>query len=369
MSIAETQALLEPWLATQLPDAEDVHIEALETAQLGHSAETLLFTAVWRSSEGQHSRDVVLRSRPEGNGLLPPYDLGRQFDILRGLEGTPVRTPRALWREATGDVLGRDFYVMERVEGDVFEMRVPREIVSDPVRVRRMTEEIVDQIAAIHLVDLEASGLTSVADGHDFFDREMLRWTSEIRRLQRAPLPALERLADAVREQQPEPSPHITLVHGDPKPGNFAFVGSTVSAVFDWELATIGDPLADIGWAELLWAAPVGLPSLPGALTIEEFIERYQQLTEISIQHREWYRAFQMFKTAVIMLSGSMLFDSGESDDLRFAHMGPVVHWYTQQALAELGENSDLESGPVLPRRERLDAVKQAQESGSRSEP
>ena len=78
-------------------------------------------------------------------------------------------------------------------------------------------------------------------------DREIDHWTSEIRRVQRGPLPALERLAEAVREQQPEQCPSVTLVHGDAKPGNFAFEGSEVSAVFDWEMATIGDPLADIG--------------------------------------------------------------------------------------------------------------------------
>ena len=356
----DAQARLTSWITTQLADADEARIEGLEVADFGHSAETLLFSVAWHADDGDHREDVVLRTRPEGNGLLPPYDLQRQFEILRGLEGTSVRAPRALWFEPTGEVLGRDFYVMERIDGAVFEQRVPKEIATDPARVRRMTEAIVEQIAAIHSVDLRTTGLDAIADGHDYLEREMQRWTGELRRLQRGPTPALEALLEAVRERQPEPCPRITLVHGDPKPGNFAFVGDEISAVYDWELATIGDPLADVGWAELLWAAPVGLPSLPGALTIDEFIVRYEELSGITVHHRDWYRAFQMFKTAVIMLSGSMLFDSGESDDLRLAEMGPIVHWYTQKALVEVGLDPDIEPGPVMPRQERLDAVRSA---------
>jgi aminoglycoside phosphotransferase (APT) family kinase protein len=125
-------------------------------------------------------------------------------------------------------------------------------------------------------------------------------------------------------------------------------------------LATIGDPLADIGWVELLWAAPVGLPFTPGALTIDEVIERYEELTGIPVRHREWYRVFQMLKTAVIMLSGSMLFDRGESDDLRLADMGLYVSYYTDRAFAEFDIDADMESGPVAPRPERIDAVRAA---------
>jgi aminoglycoside phosphotransferase (APT) family kinase protein len=364
----DAQASLTSWIAAQLVDARDVRIDGLEVADFGHSAETLLISVAWRTDDGEHREDVVLRTRPAGHGLLPPYDLRRQFEILRGLEGTSVRAPRALWFEPTGDVLGRDFYVMERIDGAVFEQRVPKEIATDPSRIRRMTEAIVEQIAAIHSVDLQATRLDAIADGHDYLDREMQRWTGELRRLQRGPTPALEQLLEAVRDQQPDPCPRVTLVHGDPKPGNFAFVGDEISAVYDWELATIGDPLADIGWAELLWAAPVGLPSLPGALTIDEVIERYEELTGISVEHRDWYRAFQMLKTAVIMLSGSMLFDSGESDDLRLAEMGPIVHWYTRKALKEFGLDPNIESGPVMPRQERIDAVKAAT-SSRRSNP
>ena len=354
---ADSAERLTGWLRTQLRDAHEVRVEGLEAAELGHSAETLLLTVVSCDDGGDSRQDVVVRLRPPEPGLLPPYDLKRQFEVLRALEGTAVRAPRAWWHEPTGKVLGREFYVMERLDGEVYEQTVPAGIESDPDRLRAMCFGIVEQFAAIHLVDLHASGLASLADGSTYLDRELDHWESEIRRVQRGPLPAIERLLTEVRTRQPEPCPRITLVHGDPKPGNVGFAGAEVSAVYDWELATIGDPLADIGWLELLWGFPVGLPTVPGAPTVDEIVAHYERLTGISTRHREWYRAFQGLKMTVINLSGSMMFESGETDDLRLAMMGHTVHWMTRRTLAELGIHDEIEPGPVAPSSERMAAV------------
>lgn len=342
---------LTAWFTEQLPAASAVRLDGVDTVDFGHSAETLLLAVVWIADDGDHRQEVVIRLRPAAPGLLPPYDLTRQVAVLRALEPTAVRAPRALWHEPSGTVLGREFYVMERLPGEVYEQSLPQGIESDPARLRRMSFGIVEQLAAIHLVDLQATGLDRIADGREFLDRELDRWEAEIRRLQRGPLPALERLLAEVRARRPEPCPRITLVHGDPKPGNVAFVGDEVSAVFDWELATIGDPLADVAWLELLWGFPVGLPTVTGAPTVNEMIARYEELTGISTQHREWYRAFQGLKMAVINLSGSMMYDRGESDDPKLKALGHAVHWMTRRTLLEFGITDDLESGPVLPRR------------------
>ena len=137
-----------------------------------------------------------------------------------------------------------------------------------------MGESLVDQLAAIHMVDLATSGLLALGDGTTFVADELDRWEGEMQRVQRGPLPAMERLIEELRRQQPEPNPRVTLVHGDPKPGNFGFAGDEVSAVYDWELAAIGDPLTDIGYLELLWAIPVGITSRPSSLTVDEFVAR-----------------------------------------------------------------------------------------------
>jgi aminoglycoside phosphotransferase (APT) family kinase protein len=350
----DIESRLTSWLATQLPDAEDVRVDGLDRVEFGHSAETLLLTVAWRDRDGDHCEDVVIRIRPPEPGLLPPYDLQRQFEILRALATTPVRSPRAWWYEGTGDVLDRDFYVMERLPGTVYERVIPQELLDDPERVRRMCEDMVDQIAAIHSVDLRATGLDAIADGNGYLEAELDHWAGEVGRVQRGPLPALERLEQVLRERRPEQCPAITLVHGDAKPGNYAFVGGEVTAVFDWEMATIGDPLADIGWAEVLWAMPGSFTNAPGAPSVDELIARWERATGIRAQHREWYRAFQLYKMAVILLVAGQLFDDGSSDDPRFIDMAYTVPYLTQQALTELGIDEELEPGPLLPREERV---------------
>jgi aminoglycoside phosphotransferase (APT) family kinase protein len=354
--MSDIEERLTAWFAEQLPDADDVTIDGLDRVEVGHSAETHLLTVV---HDGDR-QDVVVRMRPPSPGLLEPYDLPRQFAILRALEPTPVRSPRALWSEPTGEVLGREFFVMERLPGEVYERGVPPEVQAEPARVRRMSEGIVEQLAAIHLVDLQATGLDAVADGHTFLDRELDRWIGEIDRVKRGPLPALERLAAVVREQQPDPCPTIALVHGDPKPGNIAFDGAEVSAVFDWELATVGDPLADVGYLEANWTLPGFITSVPGALTVDEAVARWEELTGLTAEHRSWYRGFQWLKLSVILLLAGHLVDAGYSDEQRFIDLAHAVPFLTSFGLHDMGIDDELDPGPYLPRQERIRAVKEA---------
>jgi aminoglycoside phosphotransferase (APT) family kinase protein len=359
--LMESEDLLTSWVASQLPEAHGVHVEGLGRAEMGHSAETLYFTIGWDDATGMHHQDVVFRIRPPFPGLLEPYDLQRQFEVLRGLRATPVRAPRPLWFEPSGEVLGREFYVMERLRGGVYEQEVPAELAANAVRVTRMCEGMVEQIAAIHCVDLQATGLDAISDGKDYLDCELRFWSDEIERVKRGPLPALELLVETLRQQQPAQCPSITLVHGDAKPGNFAFEAGEVTAVYDWEMATIGDPRADIGWAELLWTIPGSFTTLPGALSVDQFVARWEQLTGIQALHRHWYRAFQRLKMATINLVGSHLVDVGDSDDLRFVDYAYAVHPITILALEELGVQETLPPGPVLPRKERRLELREAQ--------
>jgi aminoglycoside phosphotransferase (APT) family kinase protein len=335
------------WLQAQLPDADELRIEGLERVEFGHSAEMMVLTVVTRHGQAEARRDVVVRLRPRPPALLEPYDLKRQFAILRKLENTPVRAPRALWLEESGDVLGRPFFVMDRVAGSVYEMEAPQGPDATGMSIRRMCEDMADQLAAVHAVDLQATGLDALGDGSDHLDRELDHWAAEMHRVQRGTLPALERLLRALREGKPRPCPTIALVHGDAKPGNFAFVDDQVSAIFDWEMTGIGDPLTDIGWMELLWMQPVGITSHPDAPTIDEFIARYEQAGGIKVENRPWYRALNAFKMAVICLIGAMLFDDGVTDDQRFILNASGIPLLTDLGLADLGITEQLEPGPV----------------------
>jgi aminoglycoside phosphotransferase (APT) family kinase protein len=144
------------------------------------------------------------------------------------------------------------------------------------------------------------------------------------------------------------------------KPGNVGFVGDAVSAIFDWEMTDVGDPLTDIGYFELLWRMPVGLPTCPSAPSSDELVARYEERSGIPVRHREWYRALAAYKVAVISLLASMLFDAEHSDDLRFMEMGFGVPYVTGLGLHDLGIDEEIEAGPVTARPERIKAVRAA---------
>jgi hypothetical protein len=128
--------------------------------------------------------------------------------------------------------------------------------------------------------------------------------------------------------------------------------------VFDWEMSDVGDPLADIGYLDLMWTFPVGITSRPTAPSIEEALARYQDQTGIAIEHRHWYRAFSTYKTAVILLIGSMLFEAGHSNDVRYLEMGLGIGMITHSGLRDLGVTEPLDSGPVLPSPARIEQVR-----------
>jgi aminoglycoside phosphotransferase (APT) family kinase protein len=358
LSDRELASRLTAWFEEQLPGAEGVTIEGLGHVTFGHSAEMLLLTLLWRAGGRDERRDVVIRIRPIAPGLLEPYDLRRQFDILRAVETTPVRAPRALWIEESGDVLGRPFYVMEHLDGAVYEREIPVELGNATDRIHRMSEGVIEQIAAIHLVDLQRTGLDALGDGHDYLERELTHWEAEMHRWQHGPLPALERLLAELRERRPEATPRITLVHGDTKGGNFAFIDDEVSGVFDWEMASIGDPMTDLGWLEVTWGITKPFSELSPS-HIDQLLVRYEELTGIIVHDRPWHRSLQAFKMAVIMLVGAMLFDAGYNDDHRLAAMGQVVPFITTAGLRELGIEEPFESGPVTARQERVEAARQ----------
>jgi aminoglycoside phosphotransferase (APT) family kinase protein len=337
MDTTEIEVRVASWLATQIEGADDVTVSVLDRDEVGHSAETLLGAISYQVDGSEHCQDIAIRIRPPAPGLLEPYDLHGQFTILGALEGTAVRSPRALWHEPTGVVLGREFYVMERLGGTVYERTPPGDMPFDDATIRRMSAAVVDQIAMIHTVNLRATGLDAIGDGHGYLDRELDHWATEVDRWQQGDAHDLERLAHALRDQQPEQCPTIALVHGDLKVGNFAFEDGEVTAVFDWEMATVGDPLADIGYAEVLWDSMGLFTSHPAALTRDEFVARWSDRTGITPAHRDWYRALAGFKLAAILFVGGKLYDAGHTQDERLRYMGLGVPIFAGPAAVELG--------------------------------
>jgi aminoglycoside phosphotransferase (APT) family kinase protein len=193
---------------------------------------------------------------------------------------------------------------MERVDGTVYD--VDALAGESDENVAQMCRGMAEQLAAIHAVDLDATGLRALDDGATHLVRELDHWAGQVGLVECGPLPALERLLAALWDSMPAGCPKPTLVHGDARPGNFAFVDGVVGAVFAWEMATVGDPLTDIGWLELAWRRPGGFAGHPGTLPIDELIAHYEAVSGRPPQNRPWYRAFNAYKLAVSVLTGAV---------------------------------------------------------------
>jgi aminoglycoside phosphotransferase (APT) family kinase protein len=270
---------------------------------------------------------VVLRRPPRPP--LPPsaHDVLREARLLRALEGTRVRVPRVL---AVGDdeaVLGVPFYVMEEVHGSVLASGVPDRL-DTPAELRRTSEELVDALVEVHHVDWRACGLDGYGKPTGYLERQLRRFSGLWEHNKTRELPVVEELGDWLRANMPE-SGESTIVHGDYRLGNVMMADAEPAelvAIFDWELSTIGDPLADVGYLTVTWVEP-GDPEdtmfanlnavtrRPGFLTRAELIARYEERTGRSVSALNWYQALALWKAAVFMEGNYKRFQAGSTDD------------------------------------------------------
>jgi aminoglycoside phosphotransferase (APT) family kinase protein len=270
---------------------------------------------------------VVLRRPPRPP--LPPsaHDVLREARLLRALEGTPVRVPAVL---AVGDdesVLGVPFYVMEEIHGNVLASAIPAEL-DTPAERRRSSEEMVDALVELHGVDWAACGLEGYGKPTGYLERQVRRFSGLWEHNKTRELEVVEQLGHWLRENMPESS-EATIVHGDYRLGNVMMgegAPAELVAIFDWELSTIGDPLADVGYMTVTWVEPgdpqdtmfaqIGaLTRREGFLTRDELIARYEERSGRSMSALNWYQALALWKAAVFMEGNYKRFQSGNSDD------------------------------------------------------
>jgi aminoglycoside phosphotransferase (APT) family kinase protein len=269
---------------------------------------------------------VVLRRPPRPP--LPPsaHDVLREARLLSALEGTPVRVPRVV---AVGDdesVLGVPFYVMEEMHGSVITSEIPGPL-DNPAERRRMAEELVDALVDVHAVDWQACGLEGYGKPTGYLERQVRRFTGLWEHNKTREVPVVEEVRDWLGANLPE-SPQSTIVHGDYRLGN-VMIGNEAPArlvaIFDWELSTIGDPLADVGYLTVTWADPDDPPERSfagttatrreGFLDRAELIARYEERSGRSVSALNWYQALALWKAAVFMEGNYKRFTLGASDD------------------------------------------------------
>jgi aminoglycoside phosphotransferase (APT) family kinase protein len=269
---------------------------------------------------------VVLRRPPRPP--LPPsaHDVLREARLLRALEGTPVRVPRVL-AESDESVLGVPFYVMEEMHGSVITTDVPSALDTEAGR-RLISEDLVDALVDVHAVDWRACGLEGYGKPTGYLERQLRRFNGLWEFNKTRELPIVEEVGGWLQDNLPD-SPESTIVHGDYRLGNVMLADeepARLVAIFDWELSTIGDPLADVGYLTVTWAEPddpadISFASLSAAtrrtgfLTRDELTARYEERSGRSVGALNWYQALALWKAAVFMEGNYKRFTMGNSDD------------------------------------------------------
>jgi aminoglycoside phosphotransferase (APT) family kinase protein len=254
------------------------------------------------------SGDYVMRRKPFGTLLPSAHAVDREYRLLSALHplGFPVPQPLALCDDP--DVIGAIFYVMEMAKGRPYANGALPDF--DPATRRRMYEQMIDTLADLHVIDPDAAGLADFGKPGNYFERQVMRWTRQYRDSQTDYIPEMERLIAFLPESLPEQS-RTSIVHGDYRIDNVVFDGDgTLTAVLDWELATLGDPVADFSYLAMQWMMPAdggaGLAGLDlsnlGVPSLDEAVSRYSERSGVPVGEKlDWYFAYNLFRLAGIV--------------------------------------------------------------------
>ncbi len=330
---------LEPYLLQHLPDARGPL--AVEQFRRGHSNLTYLLRL--------GDRELVLRRPPFGNVVKTAHDMGREYRVLSKLAPVYPPAPRPFLHCDDESVLGAPFYVMERRRGVILRKDLPPGFALAPEAARRLCEALIDNLAALHALDYKAAGLGDLGRPEGYVGRQVSGWTKRYHDARTDDVPPLERAAAWLAANVP-PESGACLIHNDYKHDNVMLDPddrTRVVAVLDWEMATVGDPLTDLGttlgyWIEAgdpgpLRANALVPTTLPGSPTRREVVERYAAKSGRDVGAVTFYYCLGLFKIAVIVQQIYARFVRGHTKDERFAGMGQTVEVLGRRA-AEVAE-------------------------------
>ncbi len=292
--------------------------------------------------------EMVLRRPPFGTRPKSGHDMAREFRVLTALHAAFGRCPRPLHYCADESVIGAPFYVVERIRGIILRRDYPPELPATPGLVRAQQLALVDVLAELHGLDYRALGLGELGRPEGYVARQLEGWAA---RYERAVTPDAEpagAVTGWLAQRLPPESPVSALIHNDYKLDNVVFDAQAperLVGVLDWEMATIGDPLMDLGCSLAYWVEAGDEPELqatrmlptqlPGSLTRAEVLERYAARCGRALPAFGFYRVFGLFRLAVIVQQIYRRFAAGQTGDARFAALGPMARVLLRRAAAE----------------------------------
>lgn len=329
-------AALAAWLDGQLGGSAP--IEVLQFPG-GHSNLTYLVKRA--------GAEYVLRRPPFGSQVKSAHDMGREHTVLSALAPVYAKAPRPLALCTDPAVLGCTFYLMERRTGVILRKEVPAGLTLDEATARRVCELLVDAHVELHAVDFAAAGLGTLGKPAGYVRRQVEGWTERYHGSRTDELPVVLEVAAWLAGHLPADGAPA-LIHNDWKFDNVIFDDGLTRVVgaLDWEMATVGDPLMDLGtslgyWVEAGDPGPMhmlrfGLTHLPGMLTRREVVARYVEGSGRTIADPVFYYAYGLFKTAVVAQQIYYRFATGKTTDPRFAIFIHGVRALCDQARAAI---------------------------------
>lgn len=329
-AVRPEEALDEAALSSYLSEQIDGFTELITLQQFpsGYSNLTYLLSTP--------QREYVLRRPPLGTYGPRAHDMQREFQVLSRLKPVYDAVPRPLHYCDDSGIIGAPFYLMERVRGVILRQGAPSGVELTPSLMRRLSEAAVDHLADLHALDTAATGLADLGKPDGYTQRQVSGWAERYRRAVTDVVPAMDEAADWLATHVPTEPTRAAFIHNDYKYDNLVLDPTDltrITAVLDWEMATVGDPLMDLGTTLGYWAEENDHPALkpfnltwwPGNLTRQEVVQRYADRSGLDVSDIIFYYAFGCFKIGVIVQQIYARYRQGHTQDHRFAGLIHVV--------------------------------------------
>ncbi|AVK84869.1 phosphotransferase family protein [Lysinibacillus sp. B2A1] len=327
---------LQLFLKSQFPDLPEGILE-ISQFSAGHSNLTYCLKV--------GDFEAVLRRPPHGPVAKKAHDMKREFTILSALHPFLAAVPKPFVYIEDRDIIGSDFFIMERKKGIVLDTDFPKGIEHSEQLARQISEKMVDSLVALHAIPYQDTMLKDMVKPEGFMERQVLGWIERYDKAKTAQHAEVEALTTWLKDHIPTNS-EATIIHYDYKLNNAMFSSDFTEMIglFDWEMTTVGDPLADLGVAMSYWMHAddpkmllyaLGEPPvtiLPGFYTRQEFIQRYAEKSGRDVSAIDYYITFAYFKLAVICQQIYYRYVKGQTKDDRFAQMDKMVAALIQQA-------------------------------------
>ncbi len=301
--VSVTKERLGAYLKAKFPQRQELSVVRLEPMTVGLSYKSYLFTMSWREAEDQVSETLIIRMEPEF-GVLPPYDIKPQYEVLKRLQGTEIPVPKVSWLEMDSKVLGRPFLTMERIEGENLLPYYGKH----PEYQTQLAKAYPRLLAKIHGLDWQNLGLSVLGvpdNAHQFAENQIARFGQQAEESQYTSQPLIAELITWLRKNIPL-AERTTLCHGDFHAENVLARDGQIITMLDWELAATGDPISDVGYAVVFLRIYGWLPGHLEICSEADFLRDYQEAAGVKVNQESlfFYKILNLFKLIAIALAG-----------------------------------------------------------------